>query len=533
MTKPLYLSIDLGTSRIKLALIDSRGEVHDSIQLQQSLIFLEGGGVEQDPKIWEEKIKSGLSELLKRNPNHRKRICALSATAQWAGTIALDREGHLLTNCLNWMDQRGAPYIKKILGIIPTLQFIRKTGGVPSETGKEPLAHILYLLKKHPEIYEKTHKFLEPKDYLNFLFTGVMATTADTATLHWLTDTRNIENIQYNSQCLKMAGIDREKLPEIKKTGSILGQLTPYWQEEFDLPKNVQVVGGAPDFLSAAIGSGAVNDLESHVYFGTSSWITCHVPYKKTSIIHRMATLPSAIPKKYIVGNSQETAGLCLEQYNKIHFPDDPSFQKIEAAAKTAKAGSGGVIFTPWPNGENTPVDNANLRAGFYNLSMQTTREQIVRSIYEGVAYNTYWNFLGFQKFINHNVSSLNFIGGGANSLLWGQILSDVMNVEIKQVKNPEQSNNRGAAWLAAITLGHIELEDIKKFTQFSHIFTPKKENRSVYQEGHQRFLSIYRHTKKMYQSFNASPSATFRKGLKHAISRKNISSIRGNETFH
>ena len=158
------------------------------------------------------------------------------------------------------------------------------------------------------------------------------------------------------------------------------------------MPAGIPVVGGTPDLQSAAIGSGAVRDFEGHLYVGTSSWLTCHVPFKKTDLFHGIASLPSPLPGKYYVADEQEVAGGCLDwlREHALETGDDLPTTRRDRRTRS-RPGSNGVIFTPWLNGERTPVDDHTLRAGWHNLSLATTRAELVRSVLEGVAYNSRW----------------------------------------------------------------------------------------------------------------------------------------------
>jgi xylulokinase len=220
------------------------------------------------------------------------------------------------------MDARGAPQIEQIVGGLFKVQgyapeklvrWVNLTGGIPGQSGKDPIAHILYIKQVHPDIYQRTYKFLEPVDYIGYRLTGRYAASFDSITLHWLTDNRNINHIAYDPGLIKLSQIDPAKLPEILPANSILGNLSKEVAKAWGLREDVQVVIGSPDIPSAAVGSGAVRDFETHLYIGTSSWLTCHVPFKKSDLLHNMAALPSAIPERYLLTNTQECAGVCLQ----------------------------------------------------------------------------------------------------------------------------------------------------------------------------------------------------------------------------
>jgi len=525
LTKPgkkYILAIDLGTSGPKVALVSTDWEVVASDFEPTELYLIENGGAEQDPAQWWNAILKASKRLIGLQVIPASDIIAISCTAQWSGTVPVDKTGNHLYNAIIWMDSRGATSIKRIVdGLVKIegyaaqklIQWIRMTGGAPGHSGKDPIAHILYMKDEMPEIYQRTHMFLEPKDYLNMRLTGKFVSTQDTMTLHWVTDNRDINNIKYDKGLLKLSQLDPNKLPPIIQTTDVVGQLKPEIAKELGLGENVQVVGGTPDVQSAAIGSGAVRDFEANLCIGTSSFLTCHVPFKKTDLFHNMASLPSGIPGKYFIANEQETSGVCLNYLkdNIFFYEDeletDPGnkdvFELFSQIAERSQPGSGKLIFTPWLYGERTPVDDHAIRGGFYNLSLQTTRADMIRSVYEGVAYNSRWLLKYVEKFAGKKFDSINVIGGGAKSSLWCQILADVLDRKINQVNEPRHANARGAAALAIVALGYGTFEDIAQQTKIDRSYLPNSKNRKIYDELFKEYLNIYAKNNKMYSRLN------------------------------
>jgi len=515
-------TIDLGTNGPKVALISTTGEVIAHEFEENDVILLPNGGAEQSPDDWWQAISKSAQRLVAKNQAQIKDVVAVSCTSQWSGTVAVDREGNPLMNAIIWMDTRGEPYVNKVAGggiqvegyaIPKMIQWINKTGGAPAHSGKDPTAHILYIRNELPEIYAKTYKFLEPKDYLNLKLTGKFAASYDSIALHWVTDNRDINNVVYDDALFKITTLERDKLPELKSAVDLLGTLKVDVARELGLPEGTPVVMGTPDVQSAAIGSGAVKDFEGHLYVGTSSWLTCHVPFKKTDVFHGLGSLPSPIPGRYLLLNEQESAGACLKFFkSNILYHEDallteanvPDIYKVfDKVAADAPAGSGKLIFTPWLYGERTPIEDHTIRGGFYNISLQTTREHLIRSVFEGVAYNAKWLLKYVEKFIGRRMGALNIIGGGANSALWCQIFADVLDRDIRQVKDPIHANSRGAALLASVALGHSTFDDISEQTQIVATYHPNPENREIYDELFDEFLGIYKRNKAMYARLN------------------------------
>jgi xylulokinase len=447
------LAFDLGTSGPKVALVSTDGEVLDCEIEATKLHLLPHGGAEQEPDDWWQALKKATHRLLAKKLVAVDSIDAICCTTQWSGTVPVDNGGKPLMNAIIWMDSRGAQHAKKITdGLVKIEGFavtklwtwLRLSGGIPTHSGKDSIAHILHIKNELPEIYKNTYKFLEPKDYLNLRLTGKFAAGHDSIALHWLTDNRDIHKIDYHPKLIRLAGVERDKFPDLLRTIDILGPIKDEIAEELGLKKGVQVVMGTPDVQSAAIGSGAVQNYEGHLYVGTSSWLTCHVPFKKTDVIHNMTTLPSGIPGRYFIANEQETAGYCLTWLrDKLFFPQDELgperapegvYDKFNALAASAPPGSGGALFTPWLYGERTPVEDHTVRGGFHNVSLHTTRAHLVRAVLEGVALNSRWLLKYVEAFAGRRMDALNMIGGGARSNVWCQIMADVLGRSIRQV---------------------------------------------------------------------------------------------------
>jgi len=518
------LAIDLGTSGPKVALFSTQGELVGSEFEEIRLFLFPDGGAEQSPQEWWDAIQKAAKRLLARGIVPQEAITALAFTGQWSGTVPVDEAGNPLSNAIIWMDSRGAPYIQEIIngtlklqgyGLGKLFRWIQLTGGVPATVGKDPIAHILYLKHVHPEIYKRTYKFLEPVDYIGLCLTGHVAASFDSITLHWLTDNRDIGNVGYDAGLLRLSTIDRTKLPDLKPPNSILGTLRPEIAAEWGVRKDVQVVIGSPDIHSAAVGAGAIRDYETHLYIGTSSWLTCHVPFKKTDVLHNLGALPSAIPGRYMLTDTQECAGVCLQflrdnilfHQDELNSGEKPqnAYQIFDQIAAGASAGSNKVIFTPWLYGERSPVDDRFVRGGFFNQSLQTTRAHMIRAVFEGVAYNSRWLLKYVEQFIKRRVEAVHMVGGGARSNIWCQIHADVLDRPIRQVEDPVQVNVRGAALLAAAALGHLRYEDIASHVPIARTYMPNPDHRKIYDELFEQFVAIYQSNRRIYARLNRS----------------------------
>jgi xylulokinase len=536
--KKFILAIDHGTGGPKAAIVSTHGDVLEWAFQEVPLMVEKGGGVEQDPDDWWNAILKTCKQVIDTGCVSVDDIVGICNTSQWSGTIPVDKDGNHLMNAIIWMDTRGAPHIRKFykglfqvsgLNIFKALKFVKRTGGAPTLSGKDPIAHMFWLKNEKPAIYEKTYNFLEPQDFINLKLTGKIASSYTTIGIHWLTDIRNINKIKYSKKLIKMTKIDKDKLPsELVNSTDVLGTIKKEVADELGLNNNTKVIAGAPDVPSAAIGSGAVRDYETHIYIGTSDWVICHIPFKKTDIFHGIGSVASGIPGRYMSINEQEIAGGALSFLrDKILYHKDellkeeavPDVYKIfDRIVEKVPPGSNNLIFTPWLIGERTPIDDHTIRGGLYNLSLEMSREHIIRAIFEGVAYNIRWLFMYLEKFIQKQkmkatpgmtkkdivIPEVNIIGGGANSNIWCQIFADILNRKVKQVKDPIQANARGAAFMASVALGYIKWDHISKHIQISNEFKPNPENRELYDNLFEEYINIYKIMRKTYRRLNS-----------------------------
>ncbi len=516
------LAYDHGTSGVKTSIVSKHGKVVASDFEKTPIYFLPNGGAEQDPQDWWNALLATSKRLVRKGVVPAEDIAAVCVSSTFSSTVAVDRQGNHLMNSLTWMDSRGTPYVKKAMagfpsvmgyGLFKVLRWIARTAGAPSLTGKDDIAHVLLWKHEFAHVYGDAYMFLPSKDYLNLKLTGQFAASYDSVQLFWVTDTRDVNNIRYDDTLISLLDIDKNKLPPLKASTDILGTLSPAVAEEMGLGAGVKVVMGSPDHQCALIGSGAVRDYEGHIYIGTSSWVQCPIPFKKSDAFHAIASFPTAIPGRYQSVNEQDLAGGCLGfLVDNILFhknglvssePPENPYQLMDEIAERVPAGSHKLIFTPWLNGERTPVDSATLRGGLFNISKTTTLDHIIRAFMEGVAYNTRWSLKYVEAFVKRSLNPLNIVGGGAKSDVWCQIFADVLDREIRQVQDPLQANARGAAFIALVGLGEIRFDDIPKLISYEKSFSPNPGNRQLYDELFESFLHIYKNNKRMYQRLN------------------------------
>jgi xylulokinase len=523
--RPLVIGVDLGTGGPKVALATDRGDLVGLESASVTTRILPGGGAEQDPEDWWQAIAGCVRRLLDGHQASAERVRALCFSSQWGGTVPVDEAGRATHPALIWMDGRGAQYAQEVTGGWPALPgsgygprrlraWVAKTGGAPSRTGQDPVGQTLWLRNQRPDAYAAARYLLDVPEYLTMRACGRAVTGVDTAVLRWCTDNRDPRRVRWDRGLAATARIDLGKLPEIVAPASVVGTLTEEAAADLGLPAGVQVVAGTGDTTAAALGAGAVADHVPHLYVGTSAWLTCHVQRKKTDVFRNIASMPSVVPGRYWVATIQNVAGKAvdwlIDNVLDQHGParSARALEELNTLAATAPAGSRGVIFTPWLNGERTPVDDLTLRGGWLNLSLDTRREDLARAVFEGIGYNTRWMLDAVEHFTDRTgpagLGPIRFIGGGATSRLWCQTMADILRRPIGQVAEPAAANARGAALLACVATGTVDWGEIPGLVRVSEQFEPDDAHRDVYDHAYEAFLRHYRGNRAIYAKLNA-----------------------------
>jgi xylulokinase len=316
--------------------------------------------------------------------------------------------------------------------------------------------------------------------------------------LFWLADTRDIDRVRWHTGLMARLGLDPARFPPLLRSIDVLGPLADGAADALGLPRGTPVVAGAADLQSCCVGSGAVRDGEAHLYVGTSSWVLYHTPRRRLDALHSIASLPSAIPGRYFVATEQDMAGGALEfALRNLGLGTGPEgFAAVEAALANTAPGAAGVLFTPWLNGEKTPVDDESLRGGFHGLGVATTRDDLLRAVVEGVALNARWLLLHLDRLAGGRLDPLNAVGGGVQSDGWSQVYADVLGRTVRRVRHPRAANARGAAWIAAVGLGRLRFDDLPALVRFDGVFEPRPAHRAVYDDAFRRFLRAWKATR-------------------------------------
>ena len=494
----LSLVVDLGTTGLKVGVATLRGRLLASRTAQLTTIHGARGAATQDAQQWWDLIAAMSSSLLHEiDPSA---IAAVAVSGQYASIVPVDESGIPVDACVLWSDLRGGTHTRRLIGgpvagYKPgaVLRFVRATGGAPTPSGADGTGGMLHLLHDRPDVIAAAAHLLEPVDYLAMRFCGQARATHASMFGSWLTDNRNLDRMSYDPALLKALGMTSDLLPDLVAFGSIIGGVTAAASRATGVPEGTPVLAGIPDLHAAALGTGTtVLGGPGHLALSTTSWISAPHAAKKTDILHSIATMPGLDQSSYLIVNNHEIGAKALEWFaGGLGLPAPVDYDDLCAEAAMAPPGSGSVIFTPWLAGERSPVESHSARGGFHNVSITTNRAELIRSVLEGVAYNSRWLAEYVDRFAGRTLTPLRMVGGGARSRLWCQIHADVMGRPIEQVVDPMVAQLRGTALLAGRTLGVIDDDEIPSLVEIAERFEPNPSTAATYDRLYAEFPKL------------------------------------------
>ena len=516
----LVLAVDVGTSSTKAVLVNPHGPL-ESTSISYNVECPQPGCYEQDPRVISNAIRNTIKQLLLKVPKAMEQVKGLVFTSQMSGTLAIDEKGVPLGSFLTWADTRAASITKKMIkgwpmykgyfSIRKLLKFLKITGGAPNVSGRDTISKIYYLKHEHPEIYNNTFKFVDNKDYAIFLATGKFITSIDMAYITWLMDSRK-GRFQWSPDIFEDYGLDMSKMCEIRPTLENLGPITPEFAKNTGLRSETPVINGAGDLLASAIGSGAVEPGKLHANVGTAGWVGAHFPKIVKNLVRYIGSIASGMPGVYLVLCKPESTGANLEWIKDLFYPKElvgeeryaRIFPEIDALVKTVDPGSKKLIFTPYLFGERSPIQSSTLRAMFFNLGMYHNRGHILRSIFEGVAYNLRWGMEIVEELTGLPQDEVRLIGGGSKSNVWCQIFADVWHKKVVKMKHPQLASAIGAACIAFVSLGIFkDFTQVANLVQVEKEFMPDPATGRIYDKLYAEFPKIYECNKKIFERLN------------------------------
>ncbi len=519
------LAYDIGTTGVKTCLfrIEDRITLLASAGRGYGLYILEDGGAEQDGDEWWQAMCETTGELFKKTEIKPEEIAGLSFCSQMQGLVLVDRDGVPVHRPMSYMDQRATEEIKKgiahgiqIAGanIWKLLKSLRITGAVSSSV-KDPMWKYKWIEAHEPENFKRAYCWLDVKEYLICRCTGNFLMTEDSAYATLLYDTKKKE---WSKPLCRTFGIHMEHLPKIIRSEEQAGTLTAKAAGELGLPEGLPVFGGGGDASLIGVGAGCVNVGDTHIYCGTSGWVTTVTDKQMVDVTAMIAAIVGAQSGKYNYFAEMETAGKCLE-WVKDHLALDEIgiylekqdvsegqeavykslYDYMTETVKKAPAGSGGVIFTPWLHGNRCPFEDPNAAGMFFGVRLETGKTELIRSVLEGVCYHLRWMLECQEKKLKTS-EVIRFVGGGALSPVTAQILSDITGRTVEVVENPQNVGSVGAAAVVGVGLGIIpNLDKVGDFIPVSGKFVPDMGQKAIYDKYYEVFKRLYGANKKNY----------------------------------
>jgi len=397
-----------------------------------------------------------------------------------------------------------------------------KITGAAALSVKDPVWKYKWVEKNEREKFQKVHKWLDVKEFLICQCTDKFVMTEDSAFATLLYDTRD-DKKKFSKDICHMFGVKMDHLPKIVKGTDIVGGLTEDAAKQLGLKQGTPVFGGGGDASLIGVGAGAVQIGDTHIYLGTSGWVSTVVDKRVLDIKHVIASIVGANPTTFNYFAELETAGKCLEwvrdhlaldeiniylKKQQINEPIDSIYKSLYDymmyAIKDIPAGSNGVIFTPWLHGNRNPFEDPHARGMFFNISLNTGKTEMIHAVLEGVGYHLKWQLESIEKKVKTS-TAIRVVGGGALAPLTCQILSDMLGRTVETVDKPQDIGAVGASVMAAIGLGYIEkLDDAKKLIQVKDTYYPNEKNTELYNNQFKVFKSLYFQNKKAFHQLNA-----------------------------
>lgn len=487
-----YIGIDLGTSACKFLLLNEQGAVLRAVSREYPLSFPHPGWSEQNPQDWWDACRSGIPALLEGfDP---KEVAGIGAGGQMHGLVALDRDDRVLRPAILWNDGRTADEVKYLNETVGRDVLSARTGNIAFAGFTAP--KLLWMRRHEPELFEQIEKIMLPKDYVNYKLTGVHATDYSDASGTLLLD---VAQKCWSKEMLALCGMTERQMPALYESFSPIGVLRPEAAAELHLPEGITVCAGAGDNAAAAVGTGAVSGASGNcnISLGTSG--TVFIPSKTfgvddTNGLHAFCHADGAW---HLMGCMLSAASCNKWWQEEILGTSD--FQREEAAISPEKLGRNHVYYLPYLMGERSPINDTNARAAFLGMTMDSTRADMTQAMLEGVAFAIRDSF-EVAKGLGIAIPRSCICGGGAKSLLWQKILSNVLNIPLDTVTT-EQGPGYGGAMLAMVACGVFPTVQAaaQALVRIQSTVEPEPELSKLYEVRYRQFQKIYPACKSLF----------------------------------
>lgn len=477
----LYIGVDLGTSAVKLLLMDQKGEIQKIVSKEYPLFFPKPGWSEQHPEDWFSQSMEGIKELT--SECDKSQIAGISFGGQMHGLVVLDRNDKVLRPAILWNDGRTEKETEYLNTVIGKEKLSEYTANIAFAGFTAP--KILWMKSHEPELFRQIEKIMLPKDYLAYRLSGTFCTDVSDASGMLLLD---VKHKCWSKDMLTICGITEAQLPKLFESYEVVGTLKKEIVEELGMPETVKVIAGAGDNAAAAVGTGTVGEGMCNISLGTSGTVFIsseEFGVDKNNALHSFAHADG----KYHLMGCMLSAASCNKWWSEEILKTTDYAKEQE---NIMKLGENHVFYLPYLMGERSPHNDPKVRAAFIGLSMDTTREEMTQAVLEGVAFGLR-DSLEVARSLGMKIDRTKICGGGAKSPLWKKIIANVLNVKVDVIES-EEGPALGAAILAAVGCG--EYPDVETATkQFVHVVDtvePEEVIAAKYEQQYQRFVKIY-----------------------------------------
>lgn len=484
----LYIGIDLGTSAVKLLLMDETGHIQKIVSKEYPIYFPKPGWSEQRPEDWYEQTMAGLKELTAECD--KSQVAGISFGGQMHGLVILDEADQVIRPALLWNDGRTFEECDYLNNVIGKEKLSEYTANISFTGFTAP--KILWVKNKEPENFARIKKIMLPKDYLAYKLSGVHCTDLSDASGMLLLD---VKNRCWSKEMCEICGIQVEMLPRLYESYETVGTLLPQLAEELGLSAQVKIAAGAGDNAAAAVGTGTVGDGMCNISLGTSGTVfisSKNFGVDKYNALHAFA---HADGYYHLMGCMLSAASCNKWWMDEIIGTEDYA----EEQKAITKLGENHVYFLPYLMGERSPHNNPNARGTFIGMTMDTTRADMTQAVLEGVAFALRDSF-EVAKSLGIQIERTKICGGGAKSLLWKKIVANILNIKVDMIES-EEGPALGGAMLAAVACGEFaSVEDAAaKLVKVVDTVEPDEELAAKYEERYQQFKEIYPACKELF----------------------------------
>ena len=486
----MYIGIDLGTSACKLLLMDENGRIYNIVSKEYPLEFPKPGWSQQDPADWKKAVMEGIPELLQGFDTSQ--VAGLGAGGQMHGLVVLDENDNVIRPAILWNDGRTTNEVDYLNNTVGMDKLAKWTANIAFAGFTAP--KILWMKNNEPENFAKISKIMLPKDYINYLLTGIHCCDYSDASGMLLLD---VANKCWSKEMLEICGISENQMPKLFESYEAVGTLTPEMAGALGLPETVKVVAGAGDNAAAAVGTGIVGEGGCNISLGTSG--TIFISSKAFSELDNNAihNFAHADGGWHLMGCMLSAASCNKWLMDEIYKTDDYAAEQVEITDE--KLGENHVYFLPYLMGERSPINDTNARGTFIGMTMDTTRADLTQAVLEGVAFAIRDSF-EVAKSLGLDITSSKICGGGAKSPLWKKIFANVLNIKL-EVPVSEQGPGMGGAMLAMVACGAYPSVQAaaEALVSVANTVEPDPELVAKYENRYQTFRKIYPACKELF----------------------------------